>query len=104
MAWDAAYDTNAVLKHYFEHKNTAPFLTMRMIELFGTSNPTPDYEALIKKGYFELYGVTFTWLLQLFFTKNQEKLSIIVELILIRRKIRDQKKIEKILSFILLCS
>lgn len=62
-ARDAAYETDAVLKHYFEHKNTAPFLAMRMIERFGTSNPSPNYVRSVaeafKTGYFEQNGVTF---------------------------------------------
>lgn len=40
---DAQYETDAVLKHYVRHPNTAPFLAQRMIQRFGTSNPAPSY-------------------------------------------------------------
>lgn len=40
---DAHYETEAILKHYFRHPNVAPFLAVRLIKRFGTSNPSPRY-------------------------------------------------------------
>jgi uncharacterized protein (DUF1501 family) len=42
-ARDAYYETEAALDHYFYHDNTAPFLAIRMIQRFTTSNPNPRY-------------------------------------------------------------
>ena len=40
---DAQYETDAVLEHYFNHDNTAPFLATRIIQRFGISNASPRY-------------------------------------------------------------
>jgi len=40
---DAQYETEAALDHYFRHDTVAPFLSIRLIQRFGTSNPTPNY-------------------------------------------------------------
>jgi hypothetical protein len=40
---DALYETDAVLDHFFHHDNTAPFLSLRFIQRFGNSNPSPRY-------------------------------------------------------------
>jgi len=40
---DAQYETDAVIDHYFYHKNTAPFLCTRIMQRFGFSNPSPRY-------------------------------------------------------------
>ncbi|KAL7567214.1 hypothetical protein ACA910_021201 [Epithemia clementina (nom. ined.)] len=40
---DAQYETDAALEHYFYHKNTAPFIAVRMAQRFGFSNPSPNY-------------------------------------------------------------
>ena len=42
-ARDALEETDAVLNHYFHHENIPPFLALRMIQRFGTSNPSPNY-------------------------------------------------------------
>ena len=42
-AGKAAYETDAALDHYFYHENTAPFLSLRMIQRMVTSNPSPHY-------------------------------------------------------------
>ena len=60
---DAAYETDAVLDHYFYHKNTAPFIANLLIQRFGVSNPSPRYIKTVSKafktGTFESSGVTF---------------------------------------------
>lgn len=60
---DAAHETDAVLKHYFEHPNTAPFLASRMIQRFGTSNPSPAYIQAVaeafRDGTYSSNGVVF---------------------------------------------
>ena len=40
---DAHYETEAVIDHMFYHKNTAPFIAVRLIQRFGVSNPSPRY-------------------------------------------------------------
>jgi len=40
---DAQYETDAVLDHYFYHDNTPPFISARLIQRFGVSNPSPRY-------------------------------------------------------------
>jgi len=40
---DAIFETDAALDQYFRHKNTAPFLSIRLIKRFGFSNPSPRY-------------------------------------------------------------
>jgi len=40
---DALHETDATLKQYFYHDNTAPFLVTRLIQRFGISNPSPGY-------------------------------------------------------------
>ena len=39
----AEHETNALLTHLFEHDNTAPFVTNRLIQRMTTSNPSPRY-------------------------------------------------------------
>lgn len=62
-ARDAHYETDAVLKHYVQHPNTAPFLAQRMIKRFGTSNPSPSYvkdvAVAFKTGTYTSAGKTF---------------------------------------------
>jgi len=43
MERDVNYETDAALEHYFKHQNTAPFLTIRLAQRFGISNPSPRY-------------------------------------------------------------
>jgi hypothetical protein len=40
---NAEAETDALLTHLFEHKNTAPFVAHRMIQRLVTSNPSPRY-------------------------------------------------------------
>jgi len=40
---DVLYETDAVLDQLFFHPNTAPFLSFRLIQRFGISNPSPTY-------------------------------------------------------------
>ena len=60
---DAHYETDALLDHFFFHPNTAPFIAKRLIQRFGTSNPSPRYIKTVskafKKGTFQSSGVTF---------------------------------------------
>ena len=39
----AEHEVDALLTHLFEHDNTAPFLTTRLIQRMTTSNPSPRY-------------------------------------------------------------
>jgi hypothetical protein len=48
---DAHYETDAVLDHYFYHPNTPTFIAMRLIERFGTSNPSPRYIKIVSKSF-----------------------------------------------------
>jgi len=60
---DAHYETDAVLDHYFQHRNTAPFICTRLIQRHGVSNPSPRYikECAIafRTGSYESAGVVF---------------------------------------------
>jgi hypothetical protein len=40
---DALYETDAALEHYLYHDNTAPFIAIRLIQRFTSSNPSPRY-------------------------------------------------------------
>ena len=40
---DAAEETEALLDHLFFHSNTAPFISHRLIQRLGPSNPSPGY-------------------------------------------------------------
>ncbi len=42
-ARDAAYETEAVLRHFSSHQNAPPFLAHRLIQRLVTSNPSPRY-------------------------------------------------------------
>ena len=42
-ARDAQYETDAVIDHFFRHKNTAPFVAYRIIQRLVTSNPSRRY-------------------------------------------------------------
>ena len=44
---DARYETDAVLDQYLYHKNTAPFLAVRLAQRFGISNPSPRFIEII---------------------------------------------------------
>ena len=40
---DASYETEALLEHLLWHRNTAPFIGLRLIQRLTTSNPSPRY-------------------------------------------------------------
>lgn len=40
---DAQYETDALLEHLVYHDNVPPFLTVRVMQRFGVSNPSPRY-------------------------------------------------------------
>jgi len=48
---DAQYETEAVLQHYFHHKNVAPFLCIQVMKKFGHSNPSPRYVSQCTKAF-----------------------------------------------------
>lgn len=48
---DALYETDAGLDHYFYHHNTAPFLSLRFIQRFGISNPSPRFVKVVSKAF-----------------------------------------------------
>ncbi len=48
---DAHYETDAVLDHYFYNTNTPTFLSIRLIQRFGISNPSPSYIAAVAKAF-----------------------------------------------------
>jgi cullin-associated NEDD8-dissociated protein 1 len=60
---DAHYETEAILKHYVRHPNVAPFLAVRFIKRFGTSNPSPRYvedvATAFTVGEYTVYGHTY---------------------------------------------
>ena len=43
VARDAYDETNAVFDHFLYHPNTPVLVALKLIERFGTSNPTPGY-------------------------------------------------------------
>ena len=60
---DVMYETDAVLDHYFYHPNVAPFISRRIIQRFGISNPSPRYisqaATSFAKGTYTSQGFTF---------------------------------------------
>ena len=60
---DAYYETEAVLDHYVQHKNTAPFIAKLMIKRLVTSNPTPNYVLRVaqafRSGRYVINGIEF---------------------------------------------
>ena len=60
---DVMYETDAVLDHYFYHPNVAPFISRRIIQRFGISNPSPRYlsqaATAFAKGFYTSQGITF---------------------------------------------
>ena len=40
---DGLFETDAILRQYVEHPNTAPFISMKLIQHLVTSNPSPRY-------------------------------------------------------------
>jgi uncharacterized protein (DUF1800 family) len=50
---DAQYETEATLDNYFYHDNTAPFLSMRLIQRLTSSNPSPRYILVVATAFKE---------------------------------------------------
>ena len=48
---DAAYETDAALRHAFFHQNMAPFISFRLAQRFGVSNPSPRYVRNISRAF-----------------------------------------------------
>lgn len=48
---DMHYETEAVLDTYFRHPSHAPFLSIRIIQRFGVSNPSPGYIQRVATAY-----------------------------------------------------
>ncbi len=48
---DAHYETDEVLDHYFYHTNTPTFLSIRFIQRFGVSNPSPSYITAVANAF-----------------------------------------------------
>ena len=60
---DAEYEVDAFLKLLMRHQNTPAFVSKKLIQYFGVSNPTPGYASRVteafKQGSFSKDGVTF---------------------------------------------
>jgi len=60
---DAMFETDAVIDHYFYHPNVAPFISRRIIQRFGISNPSPRYvtqaATAFSTGSYTSLGITF---------------------------------------------
>ena len=50
---DAHYETDALLDHLFLHDNTGPFVSYRLIQRFGISNPSPRYMEAVTTAFAE---------------------------------------------------
>jgi len=60
---DARYMTEAIVQHYVNHQNTAPFLCHKLIQRYGSSNPSRKHVKACARafitGTFTSNGVTF---------------------------------------------
>eukprot|EP00804_Cyclotella_cryptica_P005395 CCRYP_017085-RA/>CCRYP_017085-RA protein AED:0.06 eAED:0.06 QI:162/1/1/1/1/0.96/28/3961/2317 len=60
---DAEYEVNAFLMFLMRHPNTPAFISKKLIQYFGISNPTPGHALRVtqafKQGVFSKRGVTF---------------------------------------------
>lgn len=60
---DALYETDAILQHYFEHPNTAPFVATTLIRHLVTSNPSPRFVSVVadafRTGSYSSGGIDF---------------------------------------------
>lgn len=58
---DVHYETEATLDHYIYHSNTATFVTLRLIQRFGISDPSPRYirkvSEAFSKGSFQVSSI-----------------------------------------------
>ena len=50
-ALDATHETEALLDHYFQHPNVAPFVSHHFIQRFTTSNPSPRYVRAVANAF-----------------------------------------------------
>ena len=50
---DAIHETEAVLDHFLYHPNTPTFVAVRLIQRFGTSNPSPGYISRVSLAFKE---------------------------------------------------
>ena len=48
---DAHAEVESLLDHLFHHQNTAPFVAYRLIQRFGSSNPSPSYVQAVAKAF-----------------------------------------------------
>lgn len=60
---DVVFETEALLDHLFYHQNTPPFVAYRLIQRFGTSNPSPRYTQAVatafKTGRYQTKSISF---------------------------------------------
>jgi uncharacterized protein (DUF1800 family) len=49
---NAQFETEAVLDHYIYHPNTAPFVSFRLLQRFGISNPSPVFLSCVSQAFF----------------------------------------------------
>lgn len=61
-ARDAYYETDALIDHLLWHKNTAPFVSYRLIQRLVTSNPSPRYVEAVAQAFTSgsFDGVTYS--------------------------------------------
>lgn len=56
-------EVEAFMKFLMAHPNTPPFVSKKLIQYFGVSNPSPDYTFRVtqafKEGSYSKNGVTF---------------------------------------------
>ena len=48
---DAHAEVESLLDHLFYHNNTAPFISYRLIQRFGMSNPSPEYVGAVAQAF-----------------------------------------------------
>lgn len=48
---DAIYEVEAMISHYFQHSNTAPFIAKKLIKHLVTSNPSPRYVEVVANAF-----------------------------------------------------
>ena len=51
MNRDVHYETEAALDHYIYHSNTPTFITLRLIQRFGISDPSPRYVRKVSEAF-----------------------------------------------------
>jgi len=48
---DALYETDAIIQHFVDHPNTAPFISTKLIQHLVTSNPSPRYVKVVADAF-----------------------------------------------------